>query len=149
MFSVDGLVSGLDTTAIIEGSLSIQQRRIDRLSLQKQDILDEQAAFKSMEAQLLSLQGSMSGILRSTNNAFDQYSATSSDEDLLIASTKSDATAGTYRFRTMQLAQAQQLKSNGLPAEPTRSTRARWKFASATALWPTSRSVTTTTPFRA
>lgn len=113
MFSVDGLVSGLDTTAIIEGSLSIQQRRIDRLSLQKQDILDEQAAFKSMEAQLLSLQGSMSGILRSTNNAFDQYSATSSDEDLLIASTKSDATAGTYRFRTMQLAQAQQLKSNG------------------------------------
>lgn len=113
MFSVDGLVSGLDTTAIIEGSLSIQQRRIDRLSLQKQEILDEQAAFKTMEAQLLSLQGSMSSILRSTNNAFDQYTASSSDEELLIASTKSNATAGTYRFRTMQLAQAHQLKSNG------------------------------------
>jgi len=113
MFSVDGLVSGLDTESIIEGSLSIQQSRIDRLTAQKAEYAQEQTAFDSIETKLLSLQSSMSRILRSSNNAFDQFTAKSSDEELLAATSSSNSVAGTYRFRAVQLAQAHQLKSGG------------------------------------
>ena len=57
MFSVDGLISGLDTATIVEGALSLQQSRIDRLSLRKQEVTDEKTVFKTIEGQLLGLQG--------------------------------------------------------------------------------------------
>lgn len=113
VFSVDGLASGLDTAAIVESALASQQGRIDRLNVQRAEVEQEQTAFRTIEGQLLGLQGSLRNIVRSSNNAFDKKSATSSDEEAIDVSASSSATPGTYRLRVTQLAQAHQIKSNG------------------------------------
>lgn len=117
MFSVDGLASGLDTASIIEGALAAQQARVDRLNLQRRDVEQEQTAFKTLEGQLFGLQGSLRNILRSSNNAFDKKSASSSDAEAVDVSASSRATAGTYRLRVAQLAQSHQIKTNGFADE--------------------------------
>lgn len=113
MFSVDGLASGLDTAAIIEGALASRQARINRLNVQRQDIAEEQTAFKTIEGQLFGLQGSLRNILRSSNNVFDSKSAASSDEEAVEVSASSSAVAGAYQLRVVELAQNHQIKSNG------------------------------------
>lgn len=113
-FSVDGLVSGLDTATIIEGALSLQQSRVDRLNLERQEITEQQAAFKNIEGQLFSLRGSLRGLVRTTNSAFEAMTAEVSDETAVEVSASTDAAAGTYRIRVNQLAQAHQIKSDGL-----------------------------------
>ena len=52
MFSIDGLVSGLDTTSIIEGLVSIQQNQVDRLNVRKSEIFTRQTAFQGVEARV-------------------------------------------------------------------------------------------------
>ena len=117
MFSVDGLASGLDTAAIIEGALASRQARIDRLNVQRQGVVDEQTLFKTIEGQLLGLQGSLRNILRSSNTAFDSKVATSSDVETADVTASSSAVAGTYQLRVVQLAQPHQIKSNGYSDE--------------------------------
>ena len=112
MFSIDGLISGLDTTSIIDGTLAPQQARIDRLNAQKEEISQQQTAFKTIEAQLFALRGSMGKLLRTTNNAFDAMVASSSDAEAVEVSASSQAAAGTYRLRVNQLAQSHQIKSD-------------------------------------
>ena len=69
MLNIDGLVSGLDTTSIIEGLLSVQQSQIDRLNLRKQEIVEQQTAFKGIEARLLDLQARVRVLTRTGDNA--------------------------------------------------------------------------------
>ena len=112
MFTVDGLISGFDTTAIVEGSLALRQALIDRLNVQKQEIAQEQTVFGTIEGQLLGLQGSLRTVLRSTNNAFDGRVATSSDEEAVGVSASAGAAPGLHKVRVSQLAQAHQVSSN-------------------------------------
>ena len=111
-FTVDGLISGFDTTAIVEGALALRQARIDRLNVQKQELAQEQSVFGTIEGQLLGLQGSLRSVLRSTNNAFDGRVATSSDEEAVAVSASAGAAPGLHRVRVSQLAQAHQISSN-------------------------------------
>ncbi|MDE0934648.1 MAG: flagellar filament capping protein FliD [Mariniblastus sp.] len=113
MFSIDGLVSGLDTTSIIEGLVSLQQSQVDRLTVKKNKILTEQAAFQGVEARLLSLKSSMSLLNRSTGSVFDQTTASSSDESILTVTSESKAIPGTYNVRVNSLARAHQIGSQG------------------------------------
>jgi len=113
MFSIDGLISGLDTTSIIEGLVSLQQNRIDRLNLRKQDVVTEQSAFKGVEAKLLGLRSALGTLSRSVGNILDERTATVSDEDLVSAAATDDAATGVYNIRVDALARAQQIGSQG------------------------------------
>ncbi|MCP4776165.1 MAG: flagellar filament capping protein FliD, partial [Planctomycetaceae bacterium] len=113
MFSIDGLVSGLDTTSIIEGLVSLQKSQVDRLNVKKSEILTEQAAFQGVEARLLSLKSSMSQLNRSTGSVFDQTTASSSDESILTVTSESKAIPGSYNVRVNSLARAHQIGSQG------------------------------------
>ncbi len=113
MFSIDGLVSGLDTSSIIQGLLALQQSRLDRLNLRKDEILLEQSAFSGIEANVLSLQSAVNRLASFTNNVFAVRAATSSDESILTASAASNAASGTYVMRVTQLARAEQIASQG------------------------------------
>jgi flagellar hook-associated protein 2 len=113
MFSIDGLVSGLDTTSIIEGLVSLQKSQVDRLNVKKSEILTEQAAFQGVEARLLSLRSSMSQLNRSTGSVFDQTTASSSDESILTVTSESKAIPGSYNVRVNSLARAHQIGSQG------------------------------------
>lgn len=113
MFSIDGLVSGLDTTSIIEGLVSLQEAQVDRLNVRKNEIVTQQTAFQGIEARLLSLRSSMGRLNRSTSSVFEQNQVTSSDEDALTAKASSSAAAGSYSMRVISLAKAHQLGSAG------------------------------------
>jgi flagellar hook-associated protein 2 len=113
MFSIDGIVSGLDTTSIIEGMLSIQQRQVDQLSARKARVVQEQTAFKSIESKLVALRSTLSQLARSQNNVFGDRSAAVSQENLLAAAAGNGAAEGVYYLRVNSLARAHQIASQG------------------------------------
>jgi len=83
MFSIDGLVSGLDTTSIIEGLVSLQKSQVDRLNARKAVVVNEQTSFQGIEARMLSLRSSMSRLNRTTGSVFEKSTGTSSQEGIL------------------------------------------------------------------
>jgi len=114
MLTIDGLVSGLDTTTIIDGLLQIQQQRVQALSARKAGILEEQTSFKGIEAGLVNLQSRLSALTRSRDSVFKSKLVSSSDESLAVAAASSDAVAGVYNLRINSLAKAHQLGSQGV-----------------------------------
>ena len=112
MLSIDGIATGIDTTSIVEGLLSIQQSQIDRFNARKQGIVDEQAAFKGLEAKLLALQGSLAKLTRISDNAFKQKQISVSDETAVKAAVSDSAAEGVYRIRVESLARSHQIASN-------------------------------------
>ena len=117
MFSIDGLVSGLDTASIIEGLVSLQQNQVDRLTARQSEIATEQAAFQGIEARVLSLRANISSLNRSTSSVFERAAGTSSDEALLTVSADSGATEGAYLIRVNSLARANQIGSQGFDSD--------------------------------
>lgn len=113
MFSIDGLVSGLDTTSIIDGLISIQQSQVDRLNVRKDEILTKQTAFQGIEARILSMRSSMSQLNRTNSSVFDRTVGTSSDENILTVTTSNKAIEGSYVVRVNALAKAHQIGSQG------------------------------------
>ncbi|MFK7737096.1 MAG: flagellar filament capping protein FliD [Pirellulaceae bacterium] len=110
-FSIDGLVSGFDTTTIIESLLGFQQQQIDTFNSRKAEITTQQTSFKSIEAQMLTLQSSISRLNRPTSSVFDAFTATSSDENVIEVAASSSATAGNYQLTVESLAAAHQIAS--------------------------------------
>ena len=114
MFSIDGIVSGFDSTSIIESLLGFQQTQIDTFNSRKSEIAVQQSAFKSIEAQMLTMQGAISKLNRATNSVFDVQNATSSDNDILTATAGNGAANGVYSLTVNALATAHQLGSQGI-----------------------------------
>lgn len=113
MFSIDGIVSGFDTTGIIESLLGFQDQQIETFNTRKADITTEQTAFKGIEARLLSLQTSLSRLNRTSSSVFDAISATSSNEDILQVAADSGANEGVYQLTVDSIASAHQIASQG------------------------------------
>lgn len=113
MFSIDGIVSGFETSSIIESLLGFQQTQIDNLSSRKASIATQQSSVKGIEAQLLTLQASLSQLNRLKASVFDLRTAASSHEDMLVADADSAANPGTFRLTIDSLAAAHQIASQG------------------------------------
>jgi len=113
MFSIDGLVSGLDTASIIDGLVSLQNAQVERLNERKSEILAKQTAFQGIEARLLSLRSVMSRLNRVSNSVFDQRTASSTDESIVTATASNDAIEGSFSLRVTSLAKAHQIGSQG------------------------------------
>lgn len=119
MFSIDGLVSGFDTTTIIESLLGFQDQQIETFDARKAEITTEQTAFKGIEAQLVTLQTSLGRLNRSSNSVFDAISATSSQTDILDVAADSGANEGVYRLTVESVATAHQIGSQGFSETTT------------------------------
>ncbi|MGB6043638.1 MAG: flagellar filament capping protein FliD [Pirellulales bacterium] len=117
MLSIDGLVTGIDTTTIISGLLNIQQTQIDLLGVRRQTVLEEQNAFKGIEAGLLTLQSHTNRLSRIHDSVFQRKSVTSSHEDIVAATASESAAVGSYNIRVNSLAAAHQVATQGL-ADP-------------------------------
>lgn len=113
MFNIDGIVSGFDTTGIIDSLLGFQQTQIDTFNNRKAEVATKQSSFKGIEAQLLTLQSSMSRLNRATNSVFDARVAKSSNEEVLVATAGSGAISSNYQLSVDQLATAHQIASQG------------------------------------
>jgi flagellar hook-associated protein 2 len=106
MPTISGLASGIDTDAIVQELLKIRKTRIDVLTAQKKDVANQQAAFKLIEADILSLRSQASALSRSLNNVFDARKVTSSSEDAVAATATSRAATGIYQIKVTSLAQS-------------------------------------------
>jgi flagellar hook-associated protein 2 len=113
MFNIDGIASGFDTTTIIESLLGFQQQQIETFDSRKAEVTTEQTSFKGIEAQLLTLQSSLSRVNRNVNSVFDARTATSSNEDVVTATAGGRAIAASYQLTVEQLATAHQVASQG------------------------------------
>jgi len=108
-----GLVSGLNTQAIIQSLLANDQQQVTLLQNQQQTITTEETAVKDIEARLLALQGDTTALSQAQTNVFSSLAVTSSDPSVLTGAASSDATPGTYSVQVNNLAQAAEVASQG------------------------------------
>jgi flagellar hook-associated protein 2 len=116
--SVGGLISGLNTSQIIQGLLAVQQQQITAVQSRQSAVQAQETAYKALQAQLLGLQSGVGQLAQSTNGPFDGRTATSSNPDVLTAAASSSAAAGVYALTVGSLAQANEIDSQGF-AGPT------------------------------
>jgi flagellar hook-associated protein 2 len=115
MASIDGLISGLDTTSLIKDILKFQQAPIDQLGVRIKDQTNRKTALLSFTGKLLGLESKAN--LLATAASFATPAITSSNEDVMTATGGTDLPAGTYQFRIKQLAEGAQYTSGGFATE--------------------------------
>ncbi len=112
-FSIDGLVSGLNTSSIIDSMVKLQANQVNRLTEQKQQVINRQTSFKGVEARLLTLRSSLSRLNRVTSSVFDARSTSVSDESIISAAAGSGAQVGSFSLTVNSLATAEKIASAG------------------------------------
>lgn len=105
-----GLASGIDTNSIISQLMSLETAPIQRLQTQQVQLKNIQNAYSQFKSNLQSLNTSLSSF--STPGAFKSYAATSSNTDLLDATTSANAVEGIYDVIVHQLASSQKVSSS-------------------------------------
>ncbi len=113
MPTIDGLITGLDTSTLVEGLVSVSQRQIDLFETRKQTVTSQQTSFKGIEARLLSIRSQVGTLARTRNSPFDAKAVSVSDENLISAAASDDAVVGVYNVKVNQLARAEQVASQG------------------------------------
>jgi flagellar hook-associated protein 2 len=115
--TVGGLASGLNTNQIIQSLLAVQEAQVAQFQSNQQQLAAQETAFKTVEAQLLTLQGSLNSLAASFNGAFDGRTVASSNSNAVTAAASSGVTPGVYSLQVIGLAQAQEIASQGF-ADP-------------------------------
>ena len=107
---VSGLMSGLDTDAIISKLMELERRPITLLQSREADFQARISAIGTLKGALSELQSAVDAL--KDPDAFESYSATSSNTDILTASADSDAQPGSYYIEVTNLAKPQYLRSS-------------------------------------
>jgi flagellar hook-associated protein 2 len=103
-FRIDGLVSGLDTGAIIEQMMAIERLPIANMQKKQQQLEQQKNAWRDINTRMRSLVDKFTSLkLEST---YLGRTATSSEESILRANASSSAVEGTYQVVVKQLATA-------------------------------------------
>ena len=109
--SVDGIISGLKTTDIIDAMMAVQRRRVTLMEVTKQRAANELTVYQSMTAKLLSVQSDAEALARAST--FDARTATSSDTTILTASAGTQSPVGIYQLTVSSVARSHQVASQG------------------------------------
>lgn len=109
--AIDGIISGMDTTKIIETMLKIDQQQIDTYSSKQTEQTNKLTCWQSINALLLGFKTQAS--LLANDKLWYAKSAVSSDEDVITATSSTDASAGNYYLSVQQLATNHQIASQG------------------------------------
>lgn len=106
-----GLVSGLNTSAIITALLSLDQQPITLLQNRVASSTAQNQAYQALGTQLQTLQ--QIGQSLELPTTFANSTATSSDPSVLTATAGAAAAAGSYQFNVASLVSSQQAISSG------------------------------------
>ncbi len=106
-----GLISGINTTELIDQLISIEQRPVASLQQRIQAIDVQRTAFIGLSARLLSIRNSVSNF--DQPSFFKQFLATSSNESVLVANASEDTFPGTARVRVHSLVSSHSLLTRG------------------------------------
>lgn len=119
-FSLGGLASGLDTKALIEQLMAIEQQPLKLLQQKKQALFTKNSAFQAINTRLSALQSAASDLTLDLN--LRAKSATPSNTSILTASAGPSAAAGTYQIRVDRLATASSVSTTGAIGQAVTST---------------------------
>lgn len=119
ILGVDGIVSGLDTTSIIEAMVQTQQNVIDKLETKKETYETEESAWREVNSSILALQSAAYNLQSFLQ--FKSRSATSSNSDILTASAKVGTAVGSYSLEVLNTAKAHSISSSKLAEGTTAS----------------------------
>lgn len=106
-----GLISGIDSGSLIQQLLAIEARPKQLAQQRILQLQQKQAAFLSINSSLLAL-GTAAGKFR-LDKVFQATSASSSNQDVLTATSSTRASEGTYRFQVDRLVSTQRALSRG------------------------------------
>jgi flagellar hook-associated protein 2 len=109
-FSVDGLVSGLNTTEIINKLLQVERAPVQQLQARKADADARLAAWRAINSRLATLEDRAGVLARSLT--YQAAKATTSDTRVAVASATPGAPPGTYTLTVNRLASAHQLSTD-------------------------------------
>jgi flagellar hook-associated protein 2 len=103
--SLDGLVSGLDTTSIINSYVQAAGANLKVLKQHKSDIESKRSLWQTFNGYLSSLKSQIESIASSSD--FKKMSVSSANTDKVTAEVTSTALAGTYTVEISQIANSQ------------------------------------------
>lgn len=106
-----GLISGIDTASLISQLIALEARPLQTLQRRVGALDVQRTAFIELSAQLLSAQNA--ALRFNGNTLFRAFTANSSNENLLTASTSESATPGSHTFRVRSLVSTSSLLSRG------------------------------------
>ncbi|MBO9542443.1 flagellar filament capping protein FliD [bacterium] len=109
--SLGGLVSGLDTKALIEQLMAIEQQPLNLLQQKKSALNTKNQMFQTVNTRILALKGAASELTLDLN--LKARKTTSSDTNVVTAKAGAGAAASSYQIRVKQLATATTLSSSG------------------------------------
>ncbi len=117
MPTIDGLISGLDTSGLIQELLRFQRRPIEQIEGRIKAQTDRRTALLGITAKLLGLQSRANFLTQAAS--FARPAVASSNEDVLDARGGDDLPAGSYTFKVKQLAEGTQILSRGFVSADT------------------------------
>jgi flagellar hook-associated protein 2 len=126
--TITGLASGIDTNAIIQQLVAVQQKQVANLQNQQSAITTQQTTFQQIESDLLDLQTQASSLSNSINGVFDSRTVTSNDQSVATGAASADAKPGVYSFKVDSLAQAQVIASQGYTSPASTITQGTFSF---------------------
>lgn len=106
-----GLVSGINTGQIIDELMKLESQPVQLIQTRISSVNTQMQAYADMGTELSSLHTLGLSLERPSN--FHNSTATSSNPDVLNATTTVGATQGSYQFRVARVVSAQQSVSNG------------------------------------
>ncbi len=109
-FSVDGLVSGLNTTDIINKLLEVERAPVRRLEARKSEANARLAAWRELNTKLITLEDRAAALVSSLT--YKAARATSSNPQVAVAAAAVGAVPGTYTLTVNRLASAHQLSTD-------------------------------------
>ena len=113
--TVDGLVSGLDTTSIIEAYVAVAGASTETLREQQTDVETRRSLLQSFNSLLEDIQTSMADYEEAADLRL--VTANSSDEEVLTVSAATGAQPGTFDFDVVQLARSGMEVGNGFDSQ--------------------------------
>ena len=117
--SIDGLMSGLDTTSIVDTILKFERQQavlLEQEQSQKQNII---SAYQSLSAKFIGLNSSIIPLTK--ESTFEQSSVNVSDSDVLSAVSNGRVGDGSYSFQVLALARNHQVASQGFASADAKS----------------------------
>ena len=97
-----GLLTGIDTAALIEQLMIVNSRRLAIYKVQKMDYEGKTTAINEMRTLVSSLNSAVSAL--SDAEKLETFTVSSSDSDILTASASSDSNSGSHSIEIDQLA---------------------------------------------
>src|SRR5580704_17571128 len=106
-----GLISGINTGAIIQDLISLDAQPVTLLQTQITAAQNQQQAYATLETQLTAMQ--QIGQSLSLPQTFQNATTTSSNPSVLTATAAVGAAVGNYQFQVARLVSTQQTITNG------------------------------------